>query len=205
MGYSTEQEEFWAGDFGTEYIERNKSNLEQAARIASFSKILKCTSKINSIVELGANIGLNLQAIKLLLPEAKLNAVEINKDAVQHLNRIADLNVIHESILELNTKEKYDLSLIKGVLIHINPDSLPIAYEKLYQSSNKYICIAEYFNPSPVEISYRGHENKLFKRDFAGEILAAYPDLELIDYGFLYSKDNNFQFDDITWFLLEKK
>jgi len=205
MRYSTEQEEFWAGDFGTEYIERNKSNLEQAARIASFSKILKCTSKISSIVELGANIGLNLQAIKLLLPEAKLNAVEINKNAVEHLNRIADLNVIHESILELNTNEKYDLSLIKGVLIHINPDSLPVAYEKLYQSSNKYICIAEYFNPSPVEINYRGHQNKLFKRDFAGEILAAYPDLELIDYGFLYSKDNNFQFDDITWFLLEKK
>jgi hypothetical protein len=44
----------------------------------------------------------------------------------------------------------------------------------------------------------------LFKRDFAGEMLERYPDLELIDYGFVYKRDNNFPQDDITWFLLKK-
>lgn len=32
-----------------------------------------------------------------------------------------------------------------------------------------------------------------------------YPDLELVDYGFIYHRDNVFPGDDITWFLMEKK
>jgi spore coat polysaccharide biosynthesis protein SpsF len=55
-----------------------------------------------------------------------------------------------------------------------------------------------------VEVLYRGHTSKLFKRDFAGEMLDTYPDLSMVDYGFVYSRDNNFPQDDVTWFLLEK-
>ena len=39
---------------------------------------------------------------------------------------------------------------------------------------------------------------------FAGELLDAYPDLELVDYGFQYHRDHNFPADDSTWFLLKK-
>jgi len=91
------------------------------------------------------------------------------------------------------------------VLIHINPDMLDIVYEKLYNSSNRYILIAEYYNPTPVSISYRGHSDRLFKRDFAGEMLDKYDDLELLDYGFLYHRDKYFFQDDVSWFLLEKR
>ncbi|MFH0898460.1 MAG: pseudaminic acid biosynthesis-associated methylase [bacterium] len=92
----------------------------------------------------------------------------------------------------------------KGVLIHLNPDLLPQAYDLLYKTSKKYICIVEYYNPTPVAISYRGHSDRLFKRDFAGEILDAYKNLNLVDYGFVYHRDKNFPQDDVTWFLLEK-
>jgi spore coat polysaccharide biosynthesis protein SpsF len=94
--------------------------------------------------------------------------------------------------------------MIKGVLIHINPDMLGIVYEKLYQLFSHYILIAEYYNPTPVEVNYRGHSSKLFKRDFAGEMLDKYPDLKLLDYGFIYYRDNNFPQGDTNWFLLEK-
>ena len=94
--------------------------------------------------------------------------------------------------------------LIKGVLIHIAPEELLEVYDKLYNSSKRYICIAEYYNPVPVEVQYRGHSGKLFKRDFTGEMLDKYSDLQLVDYGFIYHRDNNFPQDDITWFLLEK-
>ena len=77
-------------------------------------------------------------------------------------------------------------------------------YEKLYQSSEKYILIAEYYNPSPVTINYRGHSDRLFKRDFAGEFLEKFKDTELVDYGFSYRKDPAFPQDDITWFLIKK-
>jgi len=75
----------------------------------------------------------------------------------------------------------------------------------LYALSQRYILIAEYYNPVPVEVSYRGNSGKLFKRDFAGEMLDRYADLQLLDYGFGYHRDSQFPVDDITWFLLEKR
>ena len=93
---------------------------------------------------------------------------------------------------------------MKGVLIHINPDQLNNVYEKVYNSSNKYILIAEYYSPEPVGVLYHGVEGRLFKRDFAGEMIDHYRDLKLIDYGFVYHRDNSFPQDDLNWFLLEK-
>lgn len=78
------------------------------------------------------------------------------------------------------------------------------AYEIIYKTSTKYICIVEYYNPTPIQVEYRGFKDKLFKRDFAGEMLDKYQDLSLVDYGFVYHRDNNFPQDDISWFLLEK-
>jgi len=54
------------------------------------------------------------------------------------------------------------------------------------------------------DIPYRGHSDRLFKRDFAGEMLEAYPGLALVDYGFAYRRDPVFPQDDISWFLLRK-
>lgn len=50
-----------------------------------------------------------------------------------------------------------------------NPGRLNEVYKTLYESSRKYLLLVEYYNPTPVEIEYRGHSGKLFKRDFAGK------------------------------------
>lgn len=92
----------------------------------------------------------------------------------------------------------------KGVLIHINPDKLSLVYDIMYKSSSRYILVSEYYNPCPVDIKYRGHSEKLFKRDFACEMLDQFPDLRLINYGFVYHRDPNFPQDDMTWFLMEE-
>ncbi|WP_430406603.1 pseudaminic acid biosynthesis-associated methylase [Fluviicola sp.] len=204
--YKTEQEVFWAGDFGTEYIERNKSEQYLASNIHFFSKALSQAFQLDSIIEFGANIGMNLKAIQLLYPRIKLNAIEINENAAQILGEsIGHDSVQNCSIYDIDTTKKYSLSLIKGVLIHINPDMLDLVYQKLYDSSDKYILVAEYYNPTPVTIAYRGHSDRLFKRDFAGELLQKFQDLRLVDYGFSYKNDPSFPQDDITWFLMEKK
>ncbi len=204
MNYKTEQEDFWAGHFGDDYINRNQGENIIVNNIALFAKILNKTISVSSILEFGANIGLNLQAIKQLLPKASLSAIEINKKAADQLKLLNYIDVYNTSILDFKINNTYDLSIIKGVLIHISPNELPKVYEKLYQSSNKYICISEYYSPYPVEVRYRGYEKKLFKRDFAGEMLDKYLDLKLIDYGFVYHRDNNFPLDDSNWFLLKK-
>ena len=206
MTFKTKQEEFWAGDFGNEYIHRNKSQEYLASNLNFFSKTFNQLGKPDSLIEFGANIGMNLKAIKLLFPNIALAGIEINKNAADNLaDFIGKENVFNGSIFDYEANKKYDVSLIKGVLIHINPEMLPVVYEKLYHSSKKHILICEYYNPSPVTVTYRGHKDRLFKRDFAGEMLDRYEDLELIDYGFCYKRDKAFPQDDISWFLLEKK
>lgn len=202
--FQTDQERFWAGEFGDEYASRNQGANLLASNLAFFSRILKSTEKVSSVIEFGANIGMNIKAMKELLPIAEFSAIEINSKAVSVLEDMEGLKVYPQSILEFAPDYLRDLVLIKGVLIHINPEILPEVYRLLYQTTKRYICVAEYYNPTPVEINYRGHKGKLFKRDFVGDILDRFPDLRLIDYGFVYHRDANFPQDDITWFLLEK-
>ena len=203
--YKTPQEEFWAGSFGSEYIERNRSDSLHASNLAFFSRALERAGPIRSCVELGANIGMNLRALRELYPDIRCNAVEINAEAATQLAElIGDKNVFRGSIAEWSVSGSSDLSLVKGVLIHLNPALLPIAYERLHEASSRLVLIAEYYNPTPVEVSYRGHAGRLFKRDFAGEMLDRFTDLRLIDYGFCYHRDPKFPQDDVSWFLMEK-
>jgi spore coat polysaccharide biosynthesis protein SpsF len=203
--FKTAQEEFWAAEFGSEYIKRNDSSELLASNLNFFSNAMKRMDKISSCIEFGANIGMNLKALKLLHPAISLNAIEINKTAADHLGKvIGETNVFNGSIFDYPVSKQFDMALIKGVLIHINPDMLSTVYEKLYSASCKYILMCEYYNPFPVTINYRGHEDRLFKRDFAGEMLEKYSDVKLIDYGFSYKRDAVFPQDDITWFLMEK-
>jgi pseudaminic acid biosynthesis-associated methylase len=203
--FKTEQEEFWAGTFGSEYVARNNSQELLASNLNFFSKVFDKIELPKSLIEFGANIGMNLKAIKLLYPNIHLKGIEINNSAaVQLKNEIGENNVLEDSIFNIELTESFDVSIIKGVLIHINPDMLDLVYEKLYQASHNYILIGEYYNPSPVTISFRGNQDRLFKRDFAGEILAKYKDLKLVNYGFVYKGDPSFPQDDITWFLLKK-
>ena len=202
--YETEQEEFWSGDFGNQYIKRNESTNYLASNIAFFASVIKHTGSLDSVLEFGANIGFNLKAINKLLPECKLSGLEINEQAHEELEKLEFVNAKLGSLFEEHDLPMAQLTMAKGVLIHLNPDYLIKAYEALYRSSSKYILIAEYYNPAPVSISYRGHKDKLFKRDFAGEMLDKFKDLKIREYGFLYHRDPNFPQDDITWFLLEK-
>lgn len=205
MTYKTEQEAFWAGDFGNAYIHRNQGDALLASNLSFFSKALSNARGVRSCIEFGANIGMNIKALQLLHPGIDAHAIEINAAATTELKKIIpDDHVFHTSILDFSPQREWDLTLIKGVLIHINPDMLNDVYDKLIQSCGRYLLVAEYYNPTPMSISYRGHTDRLFKRDFAGEMMDRYSNLKLIDYGFVYRRDPNFPQDDTTWFLMEK-
>jgi pseudaminic acid biosynthesis-associated methylase len=206
MRYKTDQEAIWAGEFGSDYIKRNESAALLAANLSLFSHALRRADAIQTCVEFGANVGMNLRALKLLYPEMVQKAVEINQDAASALTELLGAsNVYCGSIFDYKIETTADLALVKGVLIHVNPEMLQVTYEKLYAASIRWILICEYYSPSPMTISYRGHSNQLFKRDFAGEMLSTYANLRLVDYGFVYRRDPAFPQDDINWFLLEKR
>lgn len=203
--WDTDQEAFWAGNFGDTYTDRNLGPTLLANRVALFAKVLDRLTDIETFLELGAGAGLNVRAIRVLRPAARITAVEINDTAVEHLRRLGpDVETVHDSILTFRPQRQYDMSLTRGVLIHIAPERLADVYDTLYEASRRYICVIEYYNPAPVEIEYRGEHGKLFKRDFAGDMLDRFPDLELLDYGFVYRRDPWPQ-DDVTWFLMRKR
>jgi pseudaminic acid biosynthesis-associated methylase len=205
MKVTTEQEIFWQGGFGDDYTNRNRDSRKIACNAAFFSKVLSCTRGVRSVLELGSNVGLNLLALRQLLPKSKLSAVEINEKAAVELKQNLPETDLHiTSILEFQPSRRWDLVFTKGVLIHINPEKLPRVYELMYQSSTRYVLVSEYYNPKPTQVTYRGHTGKLFKRDFAGEMLERFADLSLVEYGFVYHGDPNFPLDDMTWFLMEK-
>jgi spore coat polysaccharide biosynthesis protein SpsF len=205
MRYKTEQEQFWSSSFGDEYSERNAGELWITRNANFFSKIFSKTGVLESVLEFGANIGLNLQGIKRLLPQSDLFAVEINEFACDALVEWGGCKeVYNQSALDFEITRQYELAFVKTVLIHINPDSLPQMYDKLFAASSRWVLIAEYYNQTPIEVNYRGHNQRLFKRDFTGEMMDRYPSLKLVDYGFVWQRDSAFPQDDITWFLLEK-
>jgi pseudaminic acid biosynthesis-associated methylase len=204
--HETEQEHFWAGDFGNAYIDRNDNKAILRSNVALFAKVLARTGPLSSVIEFGPNIGLNLAAIHEVMPQAALHGVEINELACHRLRQRPGIaSVRHGSILAIEDVDQHDLAMAKGLLIHIHPDHLSKAYQALYNAARRFVFICEYYNPVPVTIPYRGHQDRLFKRDFAGDMMDLYPDLKLVDYGFCYGRDPLFPQDDLTWFLLEKR
>lgn len=201
----SEQETFWRGEFGDQYVARNQGSELIATNLALFGKALARTGRIDSLLEVGTNTGNNLRALHQLLPNCALHGVEINAKAHGEAQALGIAKVWHGSLFDYPSEQMFQLTLSKGVLIHLAPELLPAAYAQLYELSQRYILLCEYYNPAPVEVRYRGNSGKLFKRDFAGEMLERYGDLELLDYGFCYHRDRQFPADDINWFLLEKR
>lgn len=196
---SSEQEEFWKGDFGTGYTDRNECDDRNS--MAFWKDIVGYGYDFDSVYEFGANRGANIKCLRKLFPDADFGALEINAHAADKLRKIPGLQVDECTLFEYPGGQ-WDFVVSKGLLIHIAPDLLDMTYDILYNASKRYIFLAEYYNPTPVSIPYRGHDDRLFKRDFAGEMMDRYP-LALVDYGFWYHRDEYPQ-DDITWFLLEK-
>lgn len=198
----TDQERFWAGQFGEDYSNRNRGTQLIASNTALFAQILVHTPGVQTVLEVGANIGLNIRALQSLLPEASFTGIEINRGATAILAETG-CTVVEGSILAVEPPGTFDLVLTKGVLIHLPPDRLRDVYAKLVAATEKYLVLVEYYSPKPVAVPYRGHRDRLFKRDFAGEILDQHSSLELVATGFAYHR-GPFPQDDLTWFVLRR-
>lgn len=199
-------DEFWKGSFGNEYQQRQKENaIGSVTANERYFESIFMDEIPNSILEYGAGTGQNLEAIHNLWPWIDLSAVEINTEAAKEISSKEIAHVYNVSVLSLHEHiPMAEMVLTKGFLIHIPPEKLEEVYRVLYNSSISRILLCEYYHPVPAEVEYRGHQGKLWKRDFAGEMMELFPDLNLIKYGFVYRGDEWYAQDDLTYFLLEK-
>ena len=135
-----------------------------------------------------------------------MEVIEVNESAAAECKKIPNVAVNNCSMFDFEKDEKYDLTLVHGVLIYLESEKLREAYDILYKYSHRYVLIVEYYNPYPIEVNKDNPDRASFtKRDFCGEMLELYNDLFLLDYGFIYHKDPCFPMDDFNWFLLEKQ
>ena len=192
----------WGGEFGDEYHARNK----QADHSRLWAEIL-CHrfGTIHSVFEPGAGQGDNLVAIRdrsdSLGYGCRVTGMDVNESACDAMEQRSIVNIHGEFPASL-IDNRYDLVLTRGFLIHLPDSVLGAALDKIYEMSNRYICFAEYYSPERRSVKYHGQKEALWVDDFAGKLMDAHPDVELLKYGFKYGRDAGY---DLTYFLMEKK
>jgi len=193
-------ETLWAGEFGNIYTERN---ITAADGRESFWGMILNKYPVRRILEVGCNIGANLQWIHKMIPPREVYGVDINEHALGELrNNLVAVNAIWSTARELPFRDQwFDLVFTAGVLIHQPDSSLPIVMEEIVRCSCQYVLCIEYFSEETVEIPYRGQDRALFKRDYGQIYCETFPNLKLLEQGML---GRNEGWDDVTFWLLEK-
>ena len=204
----THQSALWRGHFGDEYIARNPTsagNVQAAAMLWARILLRLQGERPRKILEVGANIGINLCALRGLT-DAELFALEPNAAARQQLAETRVLpaeNILDGVASRIGLPDvSMDLVFTRGVLIHIHPDDLLASCRELHRVARRYIVSIEYFSANPEELRYRNQSNALFKRDFGTYWLDHFPGLRVIDYGFAWQRMTGL--DNLTWWVFEK-
>lgn len=199
----------WRGDFGDAYVDRNVASDERVQqRVAAFRKVLDEIGDPapRNVLEVGCNIGINLRAlVQLGVPE--LSAVEPNGKARDALARseVIDAGRLHDATADAMPfpDASFDLVFTSGVLIHIPPEGLEATYREIHRVAGRYILTMEYFSPREEVVSYHGHQDMLFKRDFGGLWLDLFDDLCPVAEGFFWRRTTGL--DDLNWWLFDKR
>jgi pseudaminic acid biosynthesis-associated methylase len=168
----TEQEQFWKGDFGDQYVGRHKE-LDWRARVPFWRSIVDMTGA-RSVLEAGCNSGANLKAITRAFrdvesePPFSVWGCDINQAAIAEAGD-AGLFVVEASLFDLKKEwpeHGFDLVFTAGVLIHVAPEDLSRAMDSIISVSNRYVLAVEYADETEVMVPYRDHAERLWRRPF---------------------------------------
>jgi len=205
----SDQLRFWRGEFGNAYTDRNDAVAEHLrARVAMWAPIMATMvgAPPQTVLEVGANVGNNLRALRQL-SGAEFFALEPNAKARQKLigdGVVPSGNVRDGFAAAIDFPDNsIDLVFTSGVLIHIHPNDLLASCREMHRVSRRYVVSVEYFADTPTELGYRGHDERLFKRDFGGFWLDNFADLRVVNYGFAWKRLTGL--DNLTWWVFEKQ
>ncbi len=190
----------WAGSFGDAYTRRNAETRNVQQRGALWEAILP--PDCESILEVGANIGQNLEAIARV-STADLFACEPNRLARDELQALELGHVTDDYADALSFRtNSMDLVLTMGVLIHISPAKLLPSMKEIHRCARRWIICAEYFAPSEEMVPYRGLKDALWRRDYGSLWLDNFPDLHCLASMFAWKRTTGL--DNLVFWVLEK-
>ncbi len=194
-------EHLWAGSFGDAYSERNAE--AGIGRGVFWDRIL-AKYPARRVLEVGCNAGANLQWIVKHVSQTDTFGIDLNQEALGRLReRLPAVNAITGPGRELPFRDHwFDLSFTTGVLIHQPESTLPLVMSEIVRVSRRYVLCGEYFAAETSEVPYRGQDGALFKRDYGRLYQELFPELDLVEQGFLGQADG---WDDVTWWLFERR
>jgi pseudaminic acid biosynthesis-associated methylase len=195
-------EALWAGRFGDEYLDRNLDR--QAGRGPFWSEQL-ARLDVKTVLEVGCNVGANLQWIAELLGVENVAGVDINEKALDFLRgRVPGIDARPAPARDLPFPDSsFDLVFTTGVLIHQAPDELDSVMREIVRCSRRYVLCGEYYAEELTEVPYRGQEGALFKQDYGALYQRLFPGLRLVERGFLDASEG--AWDDVTYWVFEKQ
>ena len=182
----TTQEDFWAGDFGRHYTDRNSRPLAEwndaYRRIWGLSKpemnaaFLGELPRASRLLEVGCNTGMQLLGLQAA-GFTHLYGIELQAYAVEKAREfVRGVNILQGSGFDLPFRDGFfDLVCTNGVLIHIAPTDLPRLMAEMLRCTRRYIWGFEYYAPETTAVEYRGNEGFLWKANFAQLFLDTFP------------------------------
>lgn len=196
-------ETLWGGKFGDDYVSRNERSRESDRHRAPFWDELLSEIEPGSVLEVGCNVGGNLQWISQRVSPTEVYGVDINQSALKALHeRLPGVNALYSQARQLPFRDRwFDLVFTMGVLIHQPETTLPLVMAEMVRCSSNWVLCGEYFADETVEVPYRGESGALFKRDYGRMFAELFPELQLEKQGYL-SRESGW--DDVTWWLFKK-
>ena len=182
----------WQGEFGRAYTDRNQ--VDWHTRVGALKRIIP--RDVSSVLEVGANRGHNLVALKSLGLDAR-GCEPADYARAEAVNQ--GLLVCACSVYDLyDGGHTSDLVMTCGVLTHVPPARLDDALGRIVDVARRYVLAIEY-DGNDESIEYRGHQDMLWKRDYGKHYRRLFPELRVVQEGVLAS-----EFDGAAYWLLQK-
>ena len=213
---STEQTNFWRGDFGREYTDRNAPpvvEMEEAhkrrfglTRTELNQRFLGGLDRSARILEVGCNVGMQLRVLQAMGFE-NLVGVELQPYAVERAKaNTSGIGILIGSGMELPFRDNwFDLVFTSGVLIHIAPADHSVIMNEMARCTRRFVWGFEYYAQEIAAVNYRGHEGFLWKGDFAAIFGANVANLSLLQQEFYPYLTESEAGNTDSMYLLEKK
>jgi pseudaminic acid biosynthesis-associated methylase len=194
-------EALWAGDFGDRYTVRNAAAAEGRR---PFWEQRVARLGFASALEVGCNVGGNLRWLAELLGPANVAGVDVNEQALATLRAaVPGVDVRRAQARQLPFADgSFDLVFTTGVLIHQPPAELGAVMDEIVRCSRRYVLCGEYRADALEEVPYRGQTGALFRDDYGRLYQERFPDLRLVEDGFL-ARDEG-PWDDLTYWVFER-
>ena len=185
-------EELWQGDFGNQYVERNRS---AGGDRGPFWRGMVERLSPSTVLEVGCNVGANLQHLDASPEVTDLWGVDVNRESLAELHaRLPQVSAGWAVARNLPFRDGwFDLVFTVAVLIHVPEDALPLAMGELVRCSRRHVLCIEYRAEDTVVVDYRGQHRAFFKRDYGAIIAGLFPELALVEEGDVSKADG---FDD---------